>query len=206
LRRLQQLGLLSPRLQAVHVTEINDEDLDLLVEHGVQLIHCPESNLKLASGMMPVQRLLDAGLNVALGTDGAASNNDLDMLGEMRTAAMLAKIVAGAPTALDAHSALHMATLAGARALGLDEETGSIEVGKAADLTAVNLSGLAQQPLYHPVSQLLYTCSASQVSDVWVAGRCKLRDGQLTEIDPQPILQQARSLAELIAKGDTHES
>jgi 5-methylthioadenosine/S-adenosylhomocysteine deaminase len=99
-----------------------------------------------------------------------------------------------------------MATLAGARALGLDEETGSIEVGKAADLTAVNLSGLAQQPLYHPVSQLLYTCSASQVSDVWVAGRCKLRDGQLTEIDPQPILQQARSLAELIAKGDTHES
>ena len=206
LRRLQQLGLLSPRLQAVHVTEINDDDLDLLVEHGVQLIHCPESNLKLASGMMPVQRLLDAGLNVALGTDGAASNNDLDMLGEMRTAAMLAKIVAGAPTALDAHSALHMATLAGARALGLDEETGSIEVGKAADLTAVNLSGLAQQPLYHPVSQLLYTCSASQVSDVWVAGRCKLRDGQLTEIDPQPILQQARSLAELIAKGDTHES
>ena len=206
LQRLQRLGLLGPRLQAVHMTDISDADLALLVEYGVQLVHCPESNLKLASGMMPVQRLLDSGLNVALGTDGAASNNDLDMFGEMRTAALLAKIVAGAPTALDAHSALHMATLAGARALGLDEEIGSLEVGKAADMTAVDLSGIAQQPLYNPASQLLYTCNASQVSDVWVAGRAKLRDGQLIGLNTPDILQRARELAALIAQGEPHES
>ena len=206
LQRLQKLGLLSPRLQAVHVTQINDQDLALLSEHGVQVIHCPESNMKLASGAMPVQRLLGAQVNVALGTDGAASNNDLDMLGEMRSAAFLAKLTAGDPTALDAHAALHMATLAGARALGLAEETGSLEVGKAADITAIDLSGLAQQPVYEPVSQLLYTCSAAQVSDVWVAGKQKLRDGKLCSLDTGPILQQASALATRIRQGDTHES
>ncbi|HDY97419.1 MAG TPA: TRZ/ATZ family hydrolase [Pseudomonas sabulinigri] len=206
LQRLQKLGLLSPRLQAVHVTQINDQDLALLSEHGVQVIHCPESNMKLASGAMPVQRLLGAQVNVALGTDGAASNNDLDMLGEMRSAAFLAKLTAGDPTALDAHAALHMATLAGARALGLAEETGSLEVGKAADITAIDFSGLAQQPVYEPVSQLLYTCSAAQVSDVWVAGKQKLRDGKLCSLDTGPILQQASALATRIRQGDTHES
>ncbi len=206
LQRLQQLGLLSPRLQAVHVTQVNDDDLKLLSEHGVQVIHCPESNMKLASGATPVQRLLDQQINVALGTDGAASNNDLDMLGEMRTAALLAKLTAGEPTALDAHAALHMATLAGAQALGLSDETGSLEVGKAADLTAIDLSGLAQQPVYQPVSQLLYTCNAAQVSDVWVAGKPKLRAGKLCSLDTGPMLQQASELATRIRKGDTHES
>jgi len=206
LQRLQQLGLLSPRLQAVHVTQINDEDLKLLSEYGVQVIHCPESNMKLASGATPVQQLLNQQVNVALGTDGAASNNDLDMLGEMRTAALLAKLTAGEPTALDAHAALHMATLGGAQALGLSDEIGSLEVGKAADLTAIDLSGLAQQPIYHPVSQLLYTCNAAQVSDVWVAGKPKLRAGKLCSLDTGPMLQQATELATRIRKGDTHES
>ena len=206
LQRLQQLGLLSPRLQAVHVTQVNDDDLRLLSEHGVQVIHCPESNMKLASGAMPVKRLLDQQINVALGTDGAASNNDLDMLGEMRSAAFLAKLIAGDPTALDAHAALHMATLAGAQALGLAEETGSLEIGKFADLAAIDLSGLAQQPTYEPVSQLLYTCNAAQVSDVWVAGKQKLRAGKLCSLDIGPILQQASELATRIRKGDTHES
>ena len=206
LTRLHNLGLLSPRLLAVHMTQLTDDEIALVAETGTHVVHCPESNLKLASCMMAVQRLLDSGLNVALGTDGAASNNDLDMFGEMRTAALLAKIVAGAPTALDAHSALHMATLAGARALGLDEEIGSLEVGKAADMTAVDLSGIAQQPLYNPASQLLYTCNASQVSDVWVAGRAKLRDGQLIGLNTPDILQRARELAALIAQGEPHES
>ncbi|MEH6492957.1 TRZ/ATZ family hydrolase [Halopseudomonas sp.] len=206
LQRLQQLGLLSPRLQAVHVTQINDDDLKLLSEYGVQVIHCPESNMKLASGATPVQQLLNQQVNVALGTDGAASNNDLDMLGEMRTAALLAKLTAGEPTALDAHAALHMATLGGAQALGLSDEIGSLEVGKAADLTAIDLSGLAQQPIYHPVSQLLYACNAAQVSDVWVAGKPKLRAGKLCSLDTGPMLQQATELATRIRKGDTHES
>jgi len=206
LQRLQQLGLLSPRLQAVHVTQVNDDDLKLLSDYGVQVIHCPESNMKLASGAMPVQQLLDAKVNVALGTDGAASNNDLDMLGEMRSAALLAKLTAGDPTALDAHAALHMATLAGAQALGLSDEIGSLEVGKAADLAAIDLSALAQQPVYQPVSQLLYTCNAAQVSDVWVAGRPKLRAGKLCSMDTGPMLQQANELATRIRKGDTHES
>lgn len=206
LQRLQKLGLLSPRLQAVHVTQVNEEDLQLLSEHGVQVIHCPESNMKLASGAMPVQRLLYAQINVALGTDGAASNNDLDMLGEMRSAAFLAKLTAGTPTALDAHAALHMATLAGAQALGLAEETGSLEIGKAADLAAIDLSGLAQQPVHEPVSQLLYTCNAAQVSDVWVAGKQKLRAGKLCSMDIGPILQQASALATRIRQGDIHES
>ncbi|MEH6567315.1 MAG: TRZ/ATZ family hydrolase [Halopseudomonas sp.] len=206
LQRLQRLGLLSPRLQAVHVTQVNDDDLTLLGDYGVQLIHCPESNMKLASGAMPVQRLLDAQVNVALGTDGAASNNDLDMLGEMRSAALLAKLTAGDPTALDAHAALHMATLAGAQALGLSDDIGSLEVGKAADIAAIDLSGLAQQPDHEPVSQLLYTCNAAQVSDVWVAGKHKLRAGKLCSLDTGPMLQQASELATRIRKGDTHES
>lgn len=202
LQRLRQLGLLSPRLQAVHMTQIDDQDLRLLCDFGVQVIHCPESNMKLASGFCPVQRLLDNGINVALGTDGAASNNDLDMFAELRTAALLAKGISGQPTALDAHSALHMATLAGAQALGIAEQTGSLEPGKSADIVAVDLSALALQPVYHPVSQLLYTCNASQVSDVWVAGRQKVRSGQLQLADQDGLLEAVNQWAQQIQTGD----
>lgn len=202
LQRLKTLGLLNPRLQAVHMTQIDDDDLELLVNHGVSVIHCPESNMKLASGVCPVQRLLDAGVNVALGTDGAASNNDLDMFGEMRTASLLAKSSTGLPTALNAHQALHMATMGGALAMGIAEETGSLEVGKSADIAAVDLSALVHQPVYHPVSQLLYTCNASQVSHVWVAGREKVKASQLILPDQDGLLAAVNQWSQQILQKD----
>ncbi|AUG03494.1 N-ethylammeline chlorohydrolase [Pseudomonas sp. 09C 129] len=187
LARLARLGLLGPRFQAVHMTQISDDDLALLVETNSNVIHCPESNLKLASGFCPVERLWQAGVNVAVGTDGAASNNDLDLLGEIRTAALLAKAVAGSATALNAHQALRMATLNGARALGLESEIGSLELGKAADLVAFDLSGLAQQPIYDPVSQLIYATGRDCVKHLWVAGKQLLDDRRLTRLDEQQL-------------------
>ena len=201
--RLARLGLLSPRFQAVHMTQISDEDLSMLVESNSSVIHCPESNLKLASGFCPVERLWQAGVNVAVGTDGAASNNDLDLLGETRTAALLAKAVAGSATALDAHRALRMATLNGARALGIESDTGSIEIGKAADLVAFDLSGLAQQPVYDPVSQLIYATGRDCVKHVWVAGKQLLEDRHLTRLDEQQLCATARAWGERIS-GHTH--
>ena len=201
--RLARLGLLGPRFQAVHMTQISDDDLAMLVESNSSVIHCPESNLKLASGFCPVERLWQAGVNVAVGTDGAASNNDLDLLGETRTAALLAKAVAGSATALDAHQALRMATLNGARALGLESDTGSIEVGKAADLVAFDLSGLAQQPVYDPVSQLIYATGRDCVKHLWVAGKQLLDDRRLTRQDEQQLSATARAWGERIS-GHTH--
>ncbi|KMM81077.1 TRZ/ATZ family hydrolase [Pseudomonas deceptionensis] len=201
--RLARLGLLGPRFQAVHMTQISDDDLAMLVESNSSVIHCPESNLKLASGFCPVERLWQAGVNVAVGTDGAASNNDLDLLGETRTAALLAKAVAGSATALDAHRALRMATLNGARALGLESDIGSIEVGKAADLVAFDLSGLAQQPVYDPVSQLIYATGRDCVKHVWVAGKQLLDDRRLTRQDEQQLSATAKAWGERIS-GHTH--
>ncbi len=202
LARLARLQLLGPRFQAVHMTQIDDEDLALLTEHNCSVIHCPESNLKLASGFCPVERLWEAGINVAIGTDGAASNNDLDLLGETRTAALLAKAVAGSATALDAHRALRMATLNGARALGLDDHTGSLELGKFADLVAFDLSGLAQQPIYDPVSQLIYSAGRDCVRHVWVGGKQLLNDRCLTRMDEEQLIANARQWGEKIASTD----
>ncbi|WEW97607.1 TRZ/ATZ family hydrolase [Pseudomonas nitroreducens] len=199
LARLHRLGLLGPRFQAVHMTQVNDEDLAMLVETNSSVVHCPESNLKLASGFCPVERLWQAGVNVAIGTDGAASNNDLDLLGETRTAALLAKAVAGQATALDAHRALRMATLNGARALGMEQETGSLELGKAADITAFDLSGLAQQPVYEPVSQLIYASGRDCVRHVWVGGKQLLDDGKLTRLDEERLIAVAGEWGRKIA-------
>jgi 5-methylthioadenosine/S-adenosylhomocysteine deaminase len=199
LARLNRLGLLGPRFQAVHMTQIDDEDMALLVESNSSIIHCPESNLKLASGFCPVERLWQAGVNVAIGTDGAASNNDLDLLGETRTAALLAKAVAGSAAALDAHRALRMATLNGARALGIQQEVGSLEVGKAADMVAFDLSGLARQPIYDPVSQLIYATGRDCVSHVWIAGKHLLDAGTLTRMDEQALIATAKAWGERIA-------
>jgi 5-methylthioadenosine/S-adenosylhomocysteine deaminase len=162
-------------------------------------VHCPESNLKLASGFCPVAKLLAAGVNVCLGTDGAASNNDLDMLGEMRTAALLAKGVAGRADAVTAEQALAMATLNGARALGLADEIGSIEVGKWADLCCVDLERPATWPVYDPVAQLVYAASRDQVEDVWVAGRRMVADGRLARIDDAAIVARAGAWRDRIA-------
>lgn len=199
LARLSRLGLLGPRFQAVHVTQVNEDDLSMLMESNSSVIHCPESNLKLASGFCPVERLWQAGVNVAVGTDGAASNNDLDLLGEMRTAALLAKAVAGSATALDAHSALRMATLNGARALGIEDCVGTLEIGKFADMVAIDMTGLAQQPLYDPLSQLIYATGRDRVRDVWVAGKHLLHDGHLLRMDEEKLIATATSWGERIA-------
>jgi len=179
LERLRRLGLVSPNLLAVHAVHLADAEIELLARHGSSVAHCPSSNLKLASGFARVQALLKGGVNVALGTDGAASNNRLDVLEEMRTAALLAKAVAGDAEAMPAHAALHAATLAGARALGLDGLIGSIEPGKAADLVAVNVAGPELSPCYKPVSHLVYAAGREHVTDVWIGGEPRVRDGIL---------------------------
>jgi 5-methylthioadenosine/S-adenosylhomocysteine deaminase len=192
LARLDALDLLGPTLMAVHMTQLKDDEITRLAEAGASVVHCPESNLKLASGFCPVQALLKAGVNVALGTDGAASNNDLDLLDEMRVAALLAKAVSGDATAVPAHTALRMATLNGAKALGLDEQIGSLKPGKAADITAIDLSALSSQPVYDPVSQIVYTAGREQVTDVWVAGKRLLANRALTTLDEAAILRRAQ--------------
>lgn len=191
LNRLRQLELLGPNFIAVHMTQLTDEEIRQVAASGASVVHCPESNLKLASGFCPVNQLVQAGVNVAIGTDGAASNNDLDVMGEMRMTALLAKAVAGDAAVIPAHAALRMATLNGAKALGLDAETGSLEPGKWADITAIRLDRIETQPLFNPVSDLVYAASRHQVSDVWVAGRRLLQDRQLTTLDITAISRQA---------------
>jgi 5-methylthioadenosine/S-adenosylhomocysteine deaminase len=190
LQRLERLGLLSPRLIAVHMTQIDRSEFAPLKDQGVHVVHCPESNLKLASGLCPVQELLDQGVNVALGTDGAASNNDLDMLGEMRTAALLGKGLAGDPQALSARQVLRMATINGAKALAIDDITGSLMPGKAADIVAIDLNTPETRPVYDPISQVVYSASRNQVTDVWVAGRQLLKQRELLTIDLDRLMQK----------------
>ncbi|WP_133512309.1 TRZ/ATZ family hydrolase [Candidatus Thiosymbion oneisti] len=192
LARLERLGLLGPNLVAVHMTQLEAAEIAAVAHANAHVVHCPESNLKLAAGFCPAARLLAAGVNVALGTDGAASNNDLDMMGELRTAALLGKGVADSPAALPAYTALRMATLNGARALGIDAETGSLETGKSADMVALDLRDPDTQPVYNPVSQVVYAAGRDQVQQVWVAGRHLIRDGEPTTLDPAAILDEAR--------------
>lgn len=188
---LADLGMLNSSLLAVHAVHVTDADLEAFAASGVNVAHCPRSNLKLADGFAPVSRMLDHGINVSLGTDGAASNNVLDLLGEMRTAALIGKALANDAQALAAGQVLRMATLGGARALGLADSVGSIEIGKWADLTCIDLNRLHSQPVYDPLSQIVYTANAEQVSDVWVAGRHLLDDGELTHIDRRDVLKRA---------------
>ncbi|HEV2607173.1 MAG TPA: TRZ/ATZ family hydrolase [Xanthomonadaceae bacterium] len=197
--RLDRLGLVNDRLIAVHMTQLTDAEIALCAERGVSVVHCPESNLKLASGFCRVEDLRRAGVNVALGTDGCASNNDLDMFGEMRTAALLAKGVAQDASALDAASALRMATLGGAAAIGMGERIGSIVPGKRADLACVDMDRIETQPLYDPISQLVYATGRQQVTDVWIDGRAQLRDGVLANIDTSALIANARQWRERIA-------
>jgi 5-methylthioadenosine/S-adenosylhomocysteine deaminase len=179
LERLRRLGLLGPGLIAVHSVHLQEEEIKLLAHHGCSVAHCPSSNLKLASGFAPVAAMLKNNINVALGTDGAASNNRLDLLTEMRTAALLAKAVAGDAEVMPAHAALRAATLGGARALGLAARIGSIEPGKRADLAAIALRGPELAPCYDPVSHLVYAAGREHVTHVWVDGELRVRDGAL---------------------------
>jgi 5-methylthioadenosine/S-adenosylhomocysteine deaminase len=193
LARMQRLGVVGPGLIAVHAVHLEPAEIEQLREAGSHIAHCPSSNLKLASGIAPLAALRAAGVNVGLGTDGAASNNRLDLFQEMRTAALVAKGVTGNPTALPAEEVLSMATLGAARALGLDDRIGSIEAGKWADLTAVNLAALELSPCYHPVSHLVYAASRHHVSHVWVAGRLLLDEGRLTTLDSEELSARAAS-------------
>ncbi len=183
LQRLYNLGLLDPSFMGVHMTQLSADEIKLYSESGAHIVHCPESNLKLASGFCPVAQCLNAGINVALGTDGAASNNDLDMLGEMRTAALLAKAVSQDASSIPAMTALRMATINGAKVLGLEHEIGSLSIGKSADVIAIDLDHLETLPLYCPVSQIVYAAGREQITDVWVAGKQLLKQRQLTTIN-----------------------
>jgi 5-methylthioadenosine/S-adenosylhomocysteine deaminase len=201
LARLEELGLVNSALAAVHMTQLTAQEIDALAAAGSSVVHCPESNLKLASGFCPVARLLDAGVNVALGTDGAASNNDLDLLGEMRTAALLAKAVAEDATVVGAPDALAMATLNGARSLGLANEIGSLLPGKAADLICIDMQQPATTPVYNPLSQVVYAASRDQISDVWVAGEALLADGQFTRAAAADVMERATAWRDRVVSG-----
>jgi len=179
LERLQKLGLLNPRMMAVHMTQLSDDEIELAAQQGINIVHCPESNLKLASGHCPVAALFEAGVNVCLGTDSAASNNDLNLLGEMRTASLLAKTVRD------------------------NNEIGSLEVGKSADIVAIDLNHIATQPVYNPISQIVYSASRHQVSDVWVEGKQRVKQGQLKAADASQIISKALTWGERIAQTNT---
>jgi 5-methylthioadenosine/S-adenosylhomocysteine deaminase len=198
LARLSQVGLLNPGLLAVHAVHLDPSEIELLARHGCSIAHCPTSNLKLASGVAPVSAMLQAGLNVGLGTDGAASNNRLDILGEMRLAALLAKGLSGDPTMLSAHTALHMATLAGARALGLDTKIGSIVPGKLADLTAIEMSSVELTPCYDAASHIAYAAGREHVTHVWIDGKLRVEDRRLVDLDLRELRSKAAHWARKI--------
>nr|WP_090332966.1 TRZ/ATZ family hydrolase [Nitrosomonas sp. Nm51] len=191
IERMQQIGMLGPNLVAVHMVHLNDIEIQLIQQHGCHVVHCPSSNLKLANGFAPIPLLLDNCINIALGTDGAASNNRLDILAEMRLAALLAKATSCRADTLPAYHALEMATINGARALGIDALTGSLEPGKAADITAIDFSDLHLSPCYEPVSHLVYAAGREQVSHVWVNGKILLKNKQLTVLDDAELHRRA---------------
>ncbi|NNJ91024.1 MAG: TRZ/ATZ family hydrolase [Gammaproteobacteria bacterium] len=201
IERLNRLGLLSPSLMAVHMTQLTEDEIQLISDTGTQVVHCPQSNLKLASGFCPVQKLVENNINVALGSDSAASNNNLDMLNEMQTAALLAKGVSGNAEAVPALQALKMATINGAKALGIDSETGSLEAGKSADITAIDMNRSGTEPVYNPISQIVYASQSADVSDVWIAGKQVLKNRQLTLMDEKDIIEKARNWQTRILTG-----
>ena len=188
--RLARLGVLSPDFFAAHGVHLDANDIAMLAQHGASVVHCPSSNLKLASGLAPIAALLKAGVNVGLGTDGAASNNRLDMFEEMRLAALVGKVQSNDASAVSAAQAFTMATLGGARASGISQTTGSLEIGKAADLVAVSLAAPAMQPIFDPVSHFVYAASRADVTHVWVGGRAIMSDRI-------PSAALARAVAEL---------
>lgn len=198
LARLEKLGLLSTRMLAVHMTQLTDEEIKQCATLGVSVVHCPESNLKLASGFCPTGKLLQTGVNLCIGTDSSASNNDLDMFSEMRTAAQLAKAITEDATALSALDTLKAATINPAKALGLSDTIGSLKKGKAADVIAVDLNRIETQPVYDPISQLVYATGREQVNYVWVAGNCLLHNRELTTIDTTPLMEKVTEWREKI--------
>ncbi len=201
MERLARLGLLGPNFIGVHAVHLDESEIDTLAAHGCHVAHCPSANLKLASGFAPVATMLGAGVNVGLGSDGAASNNRLDLFAEMRLAALLAKGASGDAAILPAAAALRMATLDAARALNLDDRIGSIAAGKRADLVAVDLSAPACQPVFDPVSHLVYVAGRDEVTHVWVDGRPKLRQRRLVDLDTDDLAARAAYWRGKLAQG-----
>jgi 5-methylthioadenosine/S-adenosylhomocysteine deaminase len=198
LARLHDLGLLIPNLQCVHMTQLTDEEIALLADTGASVVHCPASNLKLASGSCPVTRLLNKDINVALGTDGCASNNELNMLNEMRLAALMGKGVADDAGSSTAWDVLSMATINGARQMGLGDQIGTLESGKFADITAVNLNQINSMPVYNAVASLVYSAQASQVSHVWVGGQLNVENGDLCNMNQDALIAKAQQWSDKI--------
>lgn len=204
LERLEKLGLLLPQTQLVHMTQITEDDIALVRDHNCHIMHCPQSNLKLANGFCPVVKFIENEVNVALGTDSAASNNTLDLFSEIKSASLLAKAVSGDAASLDAHAALRIATINGAKALAWDNEIGSLESGKQADIIAVKIDSISQQPLYNPASQLVYTNSGSQVSHSWVAGKMLLENRKLCTINERSLIQTTEQWRKKIHSNHEH--
>ncbi|MGH1486435.1 MAG: TRZ/ATZ family hydrolase [Cellvibrionaceae bacterium] len=198
IQRLFDLNLLTPLTQCVHMTSLNKMDYQLLKQSGAHVIHCPESNLKLASGFCPVAELLSEGVNVALGTDGCASNNNLDMFGEMHTAALLGKAVAEDAAALNAHTVLEMATINAAKAMNIDQVTGSLEAGKSADIIAIKIDALEQNPMFDPISQLIYTHNGHRVSHSWIQGKTIMEDRELRTMNEKEIINNTSQWQEIL--------
>jgi 5-methylthioadenosine/S-adenosylhomocysteine deaminase len=192
IERLHRLGMLSPSLIAVHCVHLNPAEIELFARMGVHVAHCPVSNLKLGSGVAPIKAMLDAGINVGVGTDGCASNNRLDMLAETRVASLLQKGITGNAAALPAHMALEMATLNGARALGWDNEIGSLVPNKSADMVAIDFSDIECQPCYDPVSHVFHAAGREQVTHSWVAGELIMDNRVLTKLDVAEIKSKSK--------------
>jgi len=204
LARLDSHDMLDASFVAVHMTQMTSEEISRVAKTGTTVVHCPESNTKLASGFCPVAKLLAAGANVSLGTDGAASNNDLDMFGEMRTAALLGKLECKDAGAVSAPQVLRMATINGAKAIGMDKKIGSLEKGKYADITAVKLGEIETSPMYNVISHLVFSCGRESVSNVWVAGKELLKDRKLTTLNEKEIVAKAKEWGDKIAS--THDT
>jgi 5-methylthioadenosine/S-adenosylhomocysteine deaminase len=203
IERLDRLGLIGPDTIAVHAVHLDAHDIDTLARRGAHVAHCPSSNLKLASGFAPISRLAAVGVNIGLGTDSAASNNRLDLFTELRLASLLAKAVSGAAESLPAFDVIEMATLGGARALGLDNRIGSLEPGKSADIIAIDMSVPELMPCYDPISHLAYAAGREHVTDAWVAGERRLQEGRLTTIDIETLAHDVKHWRERLAPRTT---
>lgn len=198
---LHGLGLLDAKTVLIHAVWVDADDIAMIADSGASVVHCPESNMKLASGIAPVPEFIDAGLTIGLGTDGCASNNDLDLFGEMKSAAGLHKVHRFNPTVLDAASVIRMATIAGARLLGLEQQIGSLEAGKQADLIVLELRQPHLLPLYHPASHIVYAARGSDVHHVMIAGRWIVQNRQLITLDLASLMKEVDALSRKIGRG-----
>ncbi|MCD6266103.1 MAG: amidohydrolase [Deltaproteobacteria bacterium] len=195
---LDELGLLNRHLIAAHAIYLNEEEIDLLAEKKVKIAHCPESNMKLGSGVAPIAQMLEKGIAVSIGTDGCASNNNLDLFAEMDTTAKLAKVANLDPAIIDARTVLAMATIGGARAIGLENRIGTIEPGKKADIIIVDAHSPHMTPMYNPYSQLVYSATGGDVRDVIINGNIVYRDRRFTNLDSAEIMDEVTRLCRRI--------